>query len=490
MGLKNDFEASEYDAVLNQIVDYVYDYKPTNPVAWTRAKACLIDSLGVVLETLQTSHEITKLLGPPFPGTSVTPNGVKVPGTLYQLDVMKGAFDIGALIRYLDHSDAFPGAEWGHPSDNLGAILATTDILARTERARGNNTCIPTVGTICEALIKAYEIQGVFQIKNAFNQVGLDHTILVKIASTAVASWLLRLSREQAVIAVSHAWCDGHPLRAYRQYPNAGPRKGWAAGEACKQAVHLAFLAKAGQPGMKTILTCPKWGFYDVLFKGKEFDLPQPFGSWVVENVLYKVNTAEGHGMTGVEAALTIANELKTQGLDPSKDIQSISIRTQKPAMIIIDKLRPLTNPADRDHCLRYMCAVVLLKGSMVETADYQNDSPWAKDPRIEDLRQRMTMYEDPQLTADYHNLKKRSVPNALTVTLKDGTVMPEVLVEYPQGHVARADTLELVEKKAAHNLRMVLPAAKVEEIIRMYKSDEFEQMPVDTFMDLFTPAH
>lgn len=486
MGLINNDPSAGYDDVVVSIVDYVYDYKVTSQDAWIRAKACLIDSLGVILETLQTSAECRALLGPPFPGTSVTPNGVKVPGTSYQLDAVKGAFDIGAMIRYLDHNDAFPGAEWGHPSDNLGSILALTDVIARTERAAGKETNIPVVGDILEGLIKAYEIQGCFQIKNAFNKLGLDHTILVKIGSTAVASWLLKLPREQALVAVTHAWADGHPLRIYRQSPNAGPRKGWAAGEACKQAVHLALLAKSGQPPLKTVLTAPKWGFYDVFQKGAPFDLPQAFGSWVVENILYKVNTAEGHGMTGVEAALMIADKLKAKGLKPEEAIESISIRTQLPAMIIIDKTGALNNPADRDHCLRYMVAVVLLKGTMIEVDDYQNDSPFAKDQRVEDLRARMTMYEDPALTADYHNLNKRSVPNALTVTLKDGTKMDEILVEFPQGHVARSDTLELVAAKAKRNLALGLPVAKVEEIISLYERKDFASIPVDKFMDLF----
>lgn len=342
------------------------------------------------------------------------------------------------------------------------------------------------MGQVLAALIKAYEIQGCFQIANAFNKVGLDHVILVKVASTAVISWMLRLSPEQAKSAVSHAWMDGHPLRVYRQAPNTGPRKGWAAGDACMRAVHLALLAKAGQPGATTALTTPRWGFYDVLFKGKPFELPRPFGTWVIETVLFKINTAEGHGMTAIEAALQISETMQQKGLDPAVDIRSIHVRTQEAGMIIINKHGALHNPADRDHCLRYMVAVVLLKGTQIETADYQNDSPWATDERVEALRQKITMTEDPSFTRDYHDPNVRSVANALCVTLSDGTQLPDVVVPYPLGHVRRQDTHDQVYRKARRNLELRLSSDRVDEVISCLESADFSSVPACQFIHMF----
>ena len=338
---------------------------------------------------------------------------------------------------------------------------------------------------VLTALIKAYEIQGCFQIKNAFNKVGLDHVILVKVASTAMASWLLSLSKEQAKAAVSHAWMDGHPLRVYRQAPNAGPRKGWAGGDACMRAVHLALLVKAGQPGARTALTAPKWGFYDVLFKGGAFDLPRPFGTWVIENVIFKVNTAEGHGMTAVEAALKISNDMKQRRLAP-KDIANIRVRTVEAAMIIINKQGPLHNAADRDHCLKYMVAVVFSKGSMVDTEDYQDTSPWARDPEVETLREKITLVEDLQFTRDYHSPDIRSISNAVQVQLRDGTLLDEVTIKYPQGHVSHAETPELVHAKAKRNLSLKLSAEKVGSIVDTVYGPDFLITPVSSFIDMF----
>ena len=343
-----------------------------------------------------------------------------------------------------------------------------------------------TMTDVLTALIKAYEIQGCFQIKNAFNKVGLDHVILVKIASTAVISWLIGLPKPDACAAVSHAWIDGHPLRVYRQAPNAGPRKGWAAGDACMRAVHLALLVKHGQPGAPTALSCPRWGFYDVLFHGRAFDLPRPFGTWVVETALFKVNTAEGHGMTAVEAALTIADEMRARALKPDKDIKHVRVRTTQAAMTIIDKHGALHNPADRDHCLKYMCAVVLLKGAMIETADYQDWSPWACDPRVEVLRQKVVMQEDPQFTRDYFDPAVRSLANALQVTLADGTKMRDVVVEFPQGHFRREETPRLIVEKAQRNLALRLSTEQVQEIMERIERPEFADTPVREFIDLF----
>ena len=338
---------------------------------------------------------------------------------------------------------------------------------------------------VLTALIKAYEIQGCFQIKNAFNKVGLDHVILVKVASTAMVSWLLILSKEKAKAAVSHAWMDGHPLRIYRQAPNTGPRKGWAGGDACMRAVHLALLVKAGQPGARTALTTPKLGFYDVLFKGGAFDLPRPFGTWVIENVIFKVNTAEGHGMTAVEAALQISNDMKRRELTP-KDIANIRVRTIEAAMIIINKQGPLHNAADRDHCLKYMVAVVFNKGSMVDTEDYQDMSSWALDPEVEALREKITLVEDLQFTRDYHDPVIQSISNAVQVQLKDGTLLDEVTINYPQGHVLHAETPELVHAKAKRNLSLGLSAEKVGSIVDTVYGPDFLTTPVSSFIDMF----
>lgn len=342
-----------------------------------------------------------------------------------------------------------------------------------------------TMKHVLAALIKAYEIQGCFQIKNAFNKVGLDHVILVKVGSTAMVSWLMGLTKDEAKAAVTHAWLDGHPLRVYRQAPNTGPRKGWAGGDACMRAVHLVDLVKKGQPGIKSVLTSPRWGFYDVLFRGSEFNLPRPFSSWVIENVLFKVNTAEGHGMTAVEAALEVCSELKWKGYS-TEDIARIDVRTQEAAMIIINKQGTLHNHADRDHDLKYMVAVVLLKGAQIETEDYQNDSPWARDARVEDLRSKISMREDPQMTSDYHNPEIRSLANALAVTLKDDTKLNEAVVDFPAGHVRRPETLDLVREKTKRNLALKLPSWKVEQILAMTESEEFDEVPVNEFIDLF----
>ena len=372
--------------------------------------------------------------------------------------------------------------------DNLGAILAVADWLSRESLARGKQPL--TLRAVLIALTKAYEIQGCFQIRNAFNKVGLDHTMLVKVAATAVTSWLLGLSQKQAQDALSQAWMDGAPLRAFRQSPNTGPRKGWAAGDASMRAVHLSLLTKNGQPGAPTVLTTPRWGFYDTFFKGKEFQLPRPFKSWVIENVFFKIHAVEGHGASGIEAAEQIGHILRARNLDPGKDIAHIRVQTQQAAMIIINKQGPLHNSADRDHCMQYMIAVVLLKGSMIETRDYQDNSPWARDPRVEALRKRIDLEENPQFTANYHNAeKKRSASNALKVTLTDGEELDEVLVEYPVGHPWRDDTIGLVKAKFEHAVEVWFGyGEQSREILRVaeLEVDAFADIPVHEFMDKF----
>ena len=302
--------------------------------------------------------------------------------------------------------------------------------------------------TVLQALIKAYEIQGVFQIRNSYNKVGLDHVINVKVASTAAVSWLFGLNKEQAKAAISHAWIDGHPLRTYRHAPNAGPRKGWAGGDACMRAVHIVLQVRSGQPGLGTALTAPRWGFYDVLYKGATFEFPQPFASWCIENILFKVNCAEGHALTAVEAALQVSQDLTKRGKTVD-DIKEVWIRTQEAAMDIINKQGSLHNAADRDHCMQYMVAVVLIKGAMIDTADYQDDSPYAVSAAVSNLRAKITLYEDPQITRDYHDLDVRSATNAIKVALGDGTVLDEVVAEFPLGSPKRVETLPLCREKA-----------------------------------------
>ena len=477
----DDNSQKDFDHVIATIADYVYDYKIDSDKAWTNARATLLDAIGCAYECLELSAACRQMVGPVFPGTATVPNGFKLPGTYFQLDIMKGAFDMGVLVRYLDHNDAFFGAEWGHPSDNLGTILAVSDILNRTGERKIQ------MQTVLEALIKAYEIQGVFQIRNSYNKVGLDHVINVKVASTAVASWLLGLTKDQARAAISHAWVDGHPLRTYRHAPNTGPRKGWAGGDACMRAVHLVLQVKNGQPGLPTALTAPRWGFYDVLFKGKEFEFPKTFGTWCIENILFKVNCAEGHALTAVEAALTVAQELKLRGKTVD-DIQKIVIRTQEAAMDIINKQGPLHNPADRDHCMQYMVAVVLCKGAMVDTADYQDDSSFAHSAQLATLRGKMELVEDPAITRDYHDLDIRSATNALKVTLNDGTVLDEVVVDFPLGSPKRVETLPLVHEKAKTNLALLLNQKRVKSVLDLWVRKDFGQTDVSTVLDLFVP--
>ncbi|KAI1329107.1 hypothetical protein F5Y16DRAFT_134116 [Xylariaceae sp. FL0255] len=483
----DDNSLRPYDEVIDRIVDYAFDYEITSENAWTRSKMALIDSLGVAIESLAVSKECAALVQPLLPGSGSVVGGFKLPGTSLSLDPLSGAFALGAMIRYLDHNDAFAGAEWGHPSDNLGAVLVTADVLSRDALARGKRDEALSIKQVLLGLIKTYEIQGAFQEKNAFNKVGLDHTILAKIASTAVVASMMGLSKEQGRAAVSHAWIDGHPLRIFRQSPNAGPRKGWAAGDACMRAMHLATLAKAGQPGLRTPLTASRWGFYEVLNKGNAFDLPRAFGSWVVENSVFKVLTAEGHGLTAVEAAMQASKELQQRGLDPIKDVESIQVKTQQAAMIIINKAGPLHNAADRDHCMRFMIAVVLLKGGVaVETEDYQDDSSWATDSRVEHIRSLVTMEEDPQMTADYHNPAIRSGASSLTFKLKNGETFTS-RIDFPLGHPARnEESYPAVRAKTIRNLEMKLPADKVKHIMETFDRDDFEKMPTSEFIDLF----
>ena len=422
-----------------------------------------------------------KLLGPIVPGTVVA-HGARVPGTSYQLDPVQAAFNIGAMIRWLDFNDTWLAAEWGHPSDNLGAILATADWLSRTAVAEGKRPL--AMRDVLTAMIKAHEIQGCIALENSFNKVGLDHVVLVKVASTAVVSELLGLSREQTVNALSLAWVDGQSLRTYRHAPATGSRKSWAAGDATSRAVRLALMAKAGEMGYPSALTAKTWGFYDVSFRGREFKFQRSYGSYVMENVLFKISyPAEFHAQTAVEAAMTLRGRLEAMGRT-AEEICGITIRTHAACLRIIDKKGPLANPADRDHCVQYMIAIPLLFGRLA-AADYEDDV--AADARIDALRAKVECVEEPSFTADYHDPEKRSIANSLRVELQDGTVLEET-VEYPIGHKRRREEgMPLLVEKFKTNLRRRFGEEQQRKILEVsLDSERLERMPVHEYVDLY----
>jgi len=463
------------DKVLTLIADYATKYQVTSAEAYDTARYCLMDTLGCGLEALEYPA-CTKLLGPIDPAT-VTPNGARVPGTQFQLDPVQAAFNIGAMIRWLDFNDTWLAAEWGHPSDNLGGILATADWLSR-------NGSKVTVREVLTAMIKAHEIQGVLALENSFNRVGLDHVVLVKVASTAVVSGLLKLTRDETINAVSQAWVDGQSLRTYRHAPNTGSRKSWAAGDATSRAVRLALISQTGEMGYPSVLTAKGWGFYDVLFKGKPFRFQRPFGSYVMENVLFKISfPAEFHAQTAAECAMTLHDEIKRSG-KKIEDIKRIRIRTHEAAIRIIDKKGPLSNPADRDHCIQYMVAVPLIFGRLT-AADYEDDV--ASDVRIDQLRNKIVCVEDKKFTRDYHAPDKRSIANALTVEFKDGTKLKEVVCEYPIGHKRRrAEGMPVLVEKFKTNLARRFPAKQSQTILHLCEDQKrLENTPVHEFVDL-----
>ena len=469
------------DSVLVDIVDYVRDFPIDGTLALQTARLCLIDTLGCGLEAL-TYPACTKLLGPIVPGT-IVPNGAKVPGTSFQLDPVQAAFNIGAMIRWLDFNDTWLAAEWGHPSDNLGGILATADWLSRTAIAAGKAPL--TVKDVLIAMIKAHEIQGCIALENSFNKVGLDHVLLVKLASTAVVGQMLGLTRDELINAVSQALVDGQALRTYRHAPNTGSRKSWAAGDATSRAVRLALMSKTGEMGYPSVLSAPTWGFYDVLFKGKPFRFQRPYGSYVMENVLFKISfPAEFHAQTAVEAALTLHAQLNAAG-KRTEEIKKITIRTHEAALRIIDKKGPLNNPADRDHCIQYMIAVPLIHGRLT-AADYEDSV--AQDARIDVLRAKMECVEDAQFTQDYHDPEKRSIANALTIEFNDGSKFDEVVVEYPIGHKRRReDGIPLLVEKFRTNLARRFPVRQQLAILDVsLDQTRLEAMPVNEYVDLY----
>ena len=475
-----------FDQEIIDIVDYVMNYKVTSELAYTTAWNCFLDTIGCGLESLEYPA-CTKLLGPIAPGQRV-PNGARVPGLDFELDPVQGAFNIGTAIRWLDFNDTWLAAEWGHPSDNLGGILATADWISRNNLAGSgfrNGTKPLIMRDVFTAMIKAHEIQGCIALENSFNKVGLDHVILVKVASTAVVAEMMGLSRDQILNAVSLAWIDGQSLRTYRHFPNAGSRKSWAAGDATSRAVRLALMAKAGEMGYPSALTAPTWGFYDVSFKGKHFTFQRPYGSYVMENVLFKISfPAEFHAQTAVEASLLLFKKMRELG-KTSDDIAKISIRTHEACIRIIDKKGPLRNPADRDHTIQYMVAIPLIFGRLT-ARDYEDEI--AADPRIDALREKINCVEDLQYTKDYHDPEKRSIANAVTIIFSDGSALDEIAIEYPVGHKRRRDEgIPLLVEKYRTNLRRIFDEAQQEKIASLTLDyQKFSQTPVNEVMELF----
>ncbi|KAF3357306.1 Ornithine carbamoyltransferase [Verticillium dahliae VDG1] len=460
-------EPREYDPEINDIANYVQNYKVDSELAFDTARWVFLDTLGCGLEGLRFK-ECTKLLGPIVPGTTV-PNGPKVPGTDFQLDPVNAAFNIGAMIRWLDYNDCWLAAEWGHPSDNLGAILAVADWITRTNKAGGNlaNGKQFTIRDVLEAMIKAHEIQGCLALLNSYNKVGLDHVVLVKVASTAVVSKMLGLGEKQIADAVTQAWVDGQSLRTYRHSPNTMSRKSWAAGDACQRAVNLALKVLKGEQGVPTVLSAPVWGFYDVLFKGKKFEFQRPYGSYVMENVLFKVSyPAEFHSQTAVEASEKIYGQLQALGKSAA-DIKGITCRTHEACIRIIDKqFKPMDNFADRDHCIHEA----------------------ATSEMVESLRKRFKCVEDPQFTKDYHDPALRTISNALTVELNDGTVLEEVVVEAPLGHrLRREEAKPEILKKYQRHLAPHFSENKVKQLVELgLDQQKLESTPVDEYVDLY----
>ena len=465
------------DDVLVKIADYVLDKQIESEEAYKTARYCLMDTLGCGLLAL-TFPDCVKLLGPYVEGTEV-PGGVRVPGTKHVLDPVKGAWDIGAIIRWLDFNDTWLAAEWGHPSDNLGGILATADYLSQKNISEGKDPL--SMKDVLTYMIKAHEIQGILALENSFNRVGLDHVVLVKVASTAVISAMLGLNKEQTIDALSQAWVDGQSLRTYRHAPNAGPRKSWAAGDATSRALQLVLLTQKGQIGYPSVLSAPTWGFYDVQFKGEQFSLPREFSSYVMENVLFKISfPAEFHAQTSVEAAVILHEEIK----DRLDEIETVEITTHESAIRIISKEGTLNNPADRDHCIQYMTAIGLLKGDLV-AEDYEDDV--ASDPRIDELRGKMVIQEDERYTKEYLEEDKRSIANAIVIHFKDGSSTEKVEVEYPIGHRRRREQgIPLLIEKFKANLSTQFSENRTKEILSLCEDQStLENSSVIDFMNL-----
>ncbi len=466
------------DQVLVDIADYVCDYQIDSVEAYDTARNCLMDTLGCGLLALRFP-ECTKLLGPQVEGT-IVPHGARVPGTQFQLDPVKAAWDIGCIIRWLDYNDTWLAAEWGHPSDNLGAILAVADYLSQRNVAAGKAPLL--MRDVLTAMIKAHEIQGVIALENSFNRVGLCHVLLVRVASTAVATKMLGGNKEQIIDALSQAWLDGSSLRTYRHSPNAGPRKSWAAGDATSRAVRLADLTLRGEIGYPSVLTAPTWGFYDVSFKGNSLKFTKPYESYVMENILFKISfPAEFHAQTAAEAAVQLHAQVK----DRLNEIEKIVIHTHESAIRIINKVGPLNNPADRDHCLQYMVAVPLAFGNLV--AEHYEDNFHTTNPIIDELREKMEIHENPRYTKEYLEPEKRSIANSLQVYFRDGNCSEKVEIDYPVGHRRRREEgIPLLEEKFRANLATRFPAGRCARLFALCKDQQrLERMAVHEFMDL-----
>lgn len=479
--MSNHFDRNDRpapDPELVAIADYVRDYQVTSTEALDTARNCLMDSLACLLMALDFP-EATKHLGPIVPGT-VVPHGAQVPGTPFRLDPVKAAWDIGALVRWLDFNDTWLAAEWGHPSDNLGAILGLGDYLSRKALAEGRPA--PTMGDVLQWMVKAHEVQGVLALENSFNRVGLDHVVLVKVASAAVAAVMLDLDQDQVIDTLSQAWVDGQALRTYRHAPNTGSRKSWAAGDASSRAVRLALMVARGEMGLPSVLSAPKWGFYDVLFKGDSFRFQRPYGSYVMEQILFKISfPAEFHAQTAVEAAMTLHPQVHNR-LD---QIARIELTTQESAIRIISKQGPLHNPADRDHCLQYMVAVPLIYGELT-ARHYEQEV--AADPRIDQLRELMVVQEDERYSREYHDPDKRSIANAVQIFFNDGSCTDKVAVEYPIGHRRRRDEgIPVLERKFYDALLGRFPQRQAQAIYDLcLNADQLAATPIHEFMDRF----
>ncbi|MHA2293096.1 MAG: bifunctional 2-methylcitrate dehydratase/aconitate hydratase [Candidatus Hodarchaeales archaeon] len=468
--------SNQIDKEMVDIAKYVLEYLPDSDEAYNTARLCLMDSIGSAVLALRFP-ECAKMIGPVVPGTAV-PNGARIPGTTYELDPITAAFNIGVLIRWLDYNDTWLAAEWGHPSDNLGAILGLGDYLSRKNIANGLEPL--TMRDIFTWMIKAYEIQGCMALENSFNQRGIDHVILVKLASAAIAAGMLGCNERQVINTISQVWCDVGPLRTYRHAPNTGSRKSWAAGDATSRGVFLAFQSLRGEMGYNTCLSAPKWGFYDRIWNGNRFKFQLPYENYVIENILFKVGyPAEFHGQSAVEAAINLHSKV----VDKLEEIKQIEIITHEAAVRIIDKRGPLHNPADRDHCLQYMVAIGLMKGSVVYE-DYEEES--AVNPQIDILREKMDVKEEPQFTKDYHDPDKRSISNSIQVFFNDGTNTEKITIEYPVGHRRRrSEAIPLLEEKFINNISSRYPSKKVEDLVTLFKEQErLEQMPVHLFME------
>jgi 2-methylcitrate dehydratase len=467
----------DWDQVLVDIADYVCDYEIDSDLAFETAHYCLMDTLACGFQALDYPA-CTKLLGPVIPGATF-PGGARVPGTSYELEPVMAAFNIGAMNRWLDFNDTWLAAEWGHPSDNLGSILAVADYLSRQARRKGEAPL--KMRDVLAAAIKAHEIQGVLALENSYNRVGLDHVLLVRVASTAVVTRMLGGDRDQVLNAVSNAWIDGGALRTYRHAPNTGSRKSWAAGDATSRAVRLGLIAMTGEMGYPSALSAPTWGYYDVLFKGKEFQFQRPYGSYVMENVLFKISfPAEFHSQTAVEAGMTLHEQVK----DRIDDIEKIAIETQEAGVRIIDKTGPLDNPADRDHCIQYMVAVPMIFGRLT-AADYEDDV--ASDPRIDALRGKMVVTENEQYTKDYFDPELRYIGNAIQVFFKDGSSTDKIAVDFPIGHrERRAEGIPVLKQKFVNSVSPKLAKGQWAELDAICADREkLADTDVDDFMAL-----